>query len=406
MATVNGHSSTPDVKPLNDLFTSLPTTIFTVMTNLAIKHKTINLGQGFPDEEGPDKMKQLVGAATIDQHNQYPPMFGIPELRQAVARHSKAYGGIDVQWDTETLVTVGATEAIAASFLGILNEGDEVIMFDPMYDCYGSMAQRAGGIIKPVKLKVEDWSVDRTHLQDAFSAKTKLVIVNTPHNPTGKVFSKEDLQFIADLCIQYNTYVLLDEVYEHLVFEGSQHVSLRSLPGMQERSIRIGSAGKTFSFTAWKIGWVTGPCSLINAIAKAHQFLVFTVPSNLQRAVAYGLDNESSFFTTLGHSLEQKRTYLAQRLKKIGFNVLPAQGSYFLMADFRWAGRRCCLRGAMRMMWASATGSQWRAGVTALPVSAFYVSPDPPRYLVRFCFCKADEKLHKACNLLENYFAR
>jgi len=235
MATVNGHTSTPDVKPLNNLFTSLPTTIFTVMTNLAIKHKTINLGQGFPDEEGPDKMKQLVGAATTDQHNQYPPMFGIPELRQAVARHSKAYSGIDVQWDTETLVTVGATEAIAASFLGILNEGDEVmlvvillcacadiiktrlcdiqvIMFDPMYDCYGSMARRAGGIVKAVKLKVEDWSVDRSHLQDAFSAKTKLVVVNTPHNPTGKVFSKEDLQFIADLCIQYNTYVLLDEV--------------------------------------------------------------------------------------------------------------------------------------------------------------------------------------------------
>ncbi|KAL0036368.1 hypothetical protein WJX77_004690 [Trebouxia sp. C0004] len=402
MATVNGHASTPDVKPLNGLFTGLPTTIFTVMTNLAIKHKTINLGQGFPDEEGPERMKQLVGAATTNQHNQYPPMFGLPELRQAVARHSKAYSGIDVQWDTETLVTVGATEAIAASFLGILNEGDEVIMFDPMYDCYGSMARRAGGIVKAVKLKVEDWSVDRKHLQDAFSAKTKLVVVNTPHNPTGKVFSKEDLQFIADLCIQYNTYVLLDEVYEHLVFGGSQHVSLRSLPGMQERSIRIGSAGKTFSFTAWKIGWVTGPSSLINAIAKAHQFLVFTVPSNLQQAVAYGLDNESSFFTTLGHSLEQKRTYLAQRLKKIGFNVLPAQGSYFLMADFR----PLLPEGSNEDDVGFCNRITVEAGVTALPVSAFYVSPDPPRYLVRFCFCKADEKLHKACDLLEKYFAR
>ena len=238
MAAVDGHASSGEPKPLNDLLTDLPTTIFTVMTNLAIKHKTINLGQGFPDEEGPEQMKKLVGSATTEYHNQYPPMFGIPELRQAVARHSKTYCDIDVQWDSETLVTVGATEAIAASFLGILNEGDEVldarragmlvlvfvrivgqfavlqvIMFDPMYDCYGSMARRAGGVVKAVKLNVEDWTVDRNELKKAFSAKTKLVVVNTPHNPTGRIFSKQDLQFIADLCVQHNTYALLDEVW-------------------------------------------------------------------------------------------------------------------------------------------------------------------------------------------------
>ncbi|KAL3157538.1 hypothetical protein ABBQ32_011995 [Trebouxia sp. C0010 RCD-2024] len=401
MAAVNGHASSTEPKPLNDLFTGLPTTIFTVMTNLAIKHKTINLGQGFPDEEGPDNMKRLVGSATLEHHNQYPPMFGVPELRQAVARHSKTYSGVDVQWASETLITVGATEAIAAAFLGILNKGDEVIMFDPMYDCYGSMAMRAGGLVKAVKLNVEDWSVDRQQLQQTFTPKTKLIVVNTPHNPTGKVFSKQDLQFIADLCIQHNVYALLDEVYEHLVFKGSQHVSLRSLEGMRERSIRIGSAGKTFSFTSWKIGWVTGPPPLINAIAKAHQFLVFTVPSNLQRAVAYGLDNESSFFTTLGHSLEQKRMYLASRLQKIGFHILPAQGSYFLMADFR----SLLSEGSTEDDMAFCNRLTISAGVTVLPVSAFYVSANPPKYLVRFCFCKTDDKLASACDLLEKYFA-
>ncbi|BDA50079.1 probable N-succinyldiaminopimelate aminotransferase DapC [Coccomyxa sp. Obi] len=372
------------------------------MTALSIEHKSINLGQGFPDEEGPEEMKRRVGAAVLEHGNQYPPMFGVPEARQAVARYSEASSGIPANWQTETLITVGATEALASAFMGLLNRGDEVILFDPQYDAYIPLCIANGGVPKVVKLNPSDWSVPHDQLAEAFSEKTKFILVNSPHNPTGKVFSKEDLQLIADLCTKWGTYAVLDEVYEHLVFSGSKHISLRSLPGMHERCIRIGSAGKTFSLTAWKVGWVTGPPKLISAVAAAHQFITFTVPSAMQYAVAYGLDNEKPFYRGLGESLHNKRLFLEEQLEQVGFRVLPAQGTYFLVADFRPLiaddseedDVQFCRRLTIE------------AGVTAIPVSAFYASKNPPRSLIRFCFCKEDEKLQRACAALHKYFSK
>ncbi|KAK9823662.1 hypothetical protein WJX72_004501 [[Myrmecia] bisecta] len=286
--------------------------------------------------------------------------------------------------------------------MALLNEGDEAIFFEPLYDAYLPLCQRCGGVVKTVKLNPHDWSVPREELAAAFSPKTKLILVNSPHNPTGKVFSDADLDFIAELCRQHNVYAVLDEVYEHLVFPGHRHVSLRTLPGMSERSVRIGSAGKTFSFTAWKVGWVTGPSHLVTAITKAHSFMIFTVPSNLQRAVAHGLDHEQNFFLSMGAALQRKRDYLADRLSAIGFRILPAQGTYFLVADFSPLLPEGSVEGDVDFCHRLTVDG----GVTVLPVSAFYSGQGAPRTLVRFCFCKDDAKLVKACDLLEQYFKR
>lgn len=321
----------------NTTFSALPTTIFEVMSRLAAEHQSINLGQGFPDTEleGPSTLKDIVSKSMMAGPNQYPPMMGVPDLRQAVAAHSERYTDIKVDWSTETLITLGATEALASAFLGLLNPGDEVIIFEPVYDSYIPMIRRAGATVVKLQLKPPHWSFDPAELVAAISTKTKLVVVNTPHNPTGKVFSVEELQLIAGLAQRYDAYVLLDEVYEHLVFPTSKHITLRQLPDMLDRSFRIGSAGKTFSFTDFKIGWVTGCAPIVTAIAKAHQFLTFTVNSSLQKAVAYGLNNESNFYLGLGALLEGKRLRLAERLERIGFTILPAQGTYFLVADFQ-----------------------------------------------------------------------
>ncbi|MEW5312345.1 MAG: hypothetical protein WDW38_003986 [Sanguina aurantia] len=385
-------------KPLNTLFSSLPTTIFSVMSQLAVAHNSVNLGQGFPDEEGPAEMKRLAGQTLFDHHNQYPSLLGVPELRQAVARHSERYTGVVVDWQTEALVTVGATEGIAAALLGLINPGDEIIMFDPMYDSYVSMAKRSGANIVPVKLSLPNFSVPREELAAAFGPNTKAILVNSPHNPSGVVFSRSDMEFIAQLCCQHDAIALCDEVYQHQVFGGAEHVSLRSLPGMLNRSIVMGSAGKTFSFTAWKVGWMTGPAALLSPIIKAHQFLVFTVAPSLQRAVAHGLDNEAGFYRSLGPSLERKRSLLAGTLSAIGFTVLPGNGAYFLVAD------------ASSFLKPGETDTEFairltvEAGVTCIPISGFYVSPSPPVHLVRFCYCKEDEKLISAGERLATYF--
>lgn len=342
-------------------------------------------------------MKKVAAEALFEHHNQYPPMAGVPELRQAVARHSEAHQGLKVDWSTETLITVGATEGIAAVFMGILNPGDEVIIFDPMYDSYVGMCLQCGAVVKPVKLLLPDFSIPIEELRSAFNARTKMVVVNTPHNPTGKVFSREELQLIADLCIQHDVIALCDEVYEHLVWAPHEHLSLRCLPGMEDRAIRLGSAGKTFSFTAWKVGWMTGPARLLAPIQKAHQFLVFTVPSNLQLAVAHGLDQEQTFYRSLGPSLRAKRRYLEEGLLSCSVDILPAQGTYFLIADMS------------RHMREGETNDQLcqrlteEAGVTLIPVSAFYYGSNPPQGLVRFCFCKDNSKLEEGCRRLRKY---
>jgi len=282
----------------NATFSSLPTTIFEAMSKLAVQHQSVNLGQGFPDPdmEGPPRMIDFVHQSMETYPNQYPALAGVPELRQAIAAHSARQCGIDVDWATQTLITLGATEALASSFLGLLNAGDEVVVFSPLYDSYIPMIRRAGASPIVVALRPPDWSINFDELEAAFSSKTKLVVVNTPHNPTGKVFSREELETIAQLIDRHNAYALLDEVYEHLVFPGTDHITLRALSGMQDRSVRIGSAGKTFSFTDFKVGWVAGAATMVSAITKAHQFVVFTVNSALQRAVAYGLENEKEFY--------------------------------------------------------------------------------------------------------------
>ncbi|PNW88545.1 hypothetical protein CHLRE_01g034050v5 [Chlamydomonas reinhardtii] len=384
-------------KPLNELFSSLPTTIFEVMSKLAMEHASVNLGQGFPDAEGPEAMKQIASASMYDFHNQYPSLLGVPELRQAVAAHSEREQGILVDWATETLITVGATEGLASAFLGLINPGDEVIMFDPMYDSYTSMAKRSGAVIVPVRLRLPDFSVPLEELAAAVTPRTKMIMINTPHNPSGKVFTRPELEAIAELCVRHDLIALSDEVYEHLVFGGAAHVSLRSLPGMKERCVRLGSAGKTFSFTAWKVGWMTGPARLLNPIVKAHQFLVFTVPSSLQRAVAHGLDKEADFYHSLGPSLEAKRRYLEAELTALGFDCLPAHGAYFLVADVSKFQRP----GEDDADFAKRLTAE--GGVTTIPISGFYVGPRPPTHLVRFCYCKEDIKLQAAVERLKAY---
>lgn len=399
MAAMNG--STREPKPLNDTFSSLPTTIHEVMTQLSITHDSVNLGQGFPDAEGPDSMKRIAGDALLKFPNQYAPLMGVQELRNGVANFAQAaHPEVKVDPQREVLITLGATEALSSAMLALLNPGDQVIIFDPAYDAYNGMCRRAGGIPKVVPLEPETWEVQRPALESAFSSNTKLLLLNSPHNPTGKVFSKPDLEYIAQLCVEHNVYVLSDEVYEHLVFPGSSHVSVRSLPGMADRTLRIGSAGKTFSLTAWKIGWVTGPAPLVAAVAKAHQFTVFCIPSNLQRGVAFGLQGERHFYETLGQSLQGNRDYLKQRLQDIGFRVIPGQGTYFLVADFRplrASDEETDVDFCRRLT--------VEACVTVLPITAFYNSPGAPNHLVRFCFCKSMSKLTAACDQMEEYFA-
>lgn len=269
------------MKPANSILSSYGVTVFETMSRLAIETGAINLGQGFPDDNGPEALRQLAADAVMEGPNQYPPMLGIPELRQAVAAHNKRFYGLDVDWQTEVMVTSGATEALADCLLALIEPGDEVVLIEPLYDSYLPMVRRAGGIPKLVRVAPPEWELPRDALAAAFSDKTKLILFNSPQNPAAKVYALDELQFIADLVEKYDAYAVCDEVYEHIVFDGAGHIPLMTLPGMRERCVRIGSAGKTFSMTAWKVGYMTAPAHLLGAIAKAHQFVTFTTPTNL-----------------------------------------------------------------------------------------------------------------------------
>ena len=384
------------MKPANSVLSGFGTTVFEVMSRLAMEHNTINLGQGFPDEDGPDSVKEMAGRATREFPNQYPPMMGLPELRQAIAAHNKRFHDLNVDWQTEVMVTTGATEGLAASILALVEPGDEVVLFEPLYDSYLPMLQRAGAEVKLVRLQPPSWELPREELAAAFGPKTKLILFNTPMNPTGKVFTLEELTFIGGLMEQHDTYAICDEVYEHLIFDGGRHIPLITLPGMRERAVRIGSAGKTFSMTSWKVGFLTAAPNLLSVIAKAHQFLVFTTASNLQRAVAHGLDHEEAWYTALAGELQRKRDLLAEGLNEIGFEVLPCASTYFMNADFRPLG----FAGTDEKFCRHVT---IEAGVTVLPVSALYATPDV-NHLVRFCFCKKDEILQQTITKLAAHF--
>src|ERR1700752_182136 len=276
----------------NYLFGSIGTTIFTVMSALAVEHNSINLGQGFPDTEGPADVVQAAADALKDGRHQYPPMPGVPELRQAVAAANLRFYGLEVDWASEVVVTSGATEAITACLMAVLNPGDEVVLIEPLYDTYLPVVRMLGCTPRLVRLEQPDWTVPRAALADAFGPKTKAILLNSPMNPASKVFTEEELGFIAELVLRHDAYAICDEVYEHLVFDGERHIPLMTLPGMRERCMRVGSAGKTFSLTGWKVGYVTTSAALAANVAKAHQNLPFTTPPNLQRAVATGLGKD------------------------------------------------------------------------------------------------------------------
>ncbi len=376
------------MKPANALFAKTGTTVFEVMSRLALQHDAINLGQGFPDGRGPEDVLQAAADAVLTGWNQYPPMLGLPALRQAVAEHGRRFYGLEIDWQREVMVTSGATEALAACLLGLIEPGDEVVLFQPLYDCYAPMVRRAGGVPKYVTLAPPDWRIERADLERVFSPKTKLVLLNNPLNPAAKVFGRGELELIAEFVEGADAYAVCDEVYEHIVFDGQAHIPLITLPGMRERCLKIGSAGKTFSLTGWKVGYITGAPDLLAPVTKAHQFLVFTTPPNLQSAVAFGLSKGQPYFDGLAAEMQAKRDRLSAGLRQIGFDVLPCAGTYFVNVDVRETG----FDGDDTRFCRHITET---AGVAAIPVSAFF-QEEPLTNVARFCFSKQDSVLDDA----------
>jgi aspartate/methionine/tyrosine aminotransferase len=387
------------LKPTNTILGEYGTTIFTVMSALAVEHKAINLGQGFPDTDGPADIRAAAERATQEGPNQYPPMMGLPELRQAAAAHNKAFYDLDLDWQTQSMVTSGATEALAACLFGLVEPGDEVVMIEPLYDCYLPILRRAGGVPKLVRIEPPHWELPYDALEEAFSDDTKLIMLNTPTNPAAKVYTKEELEFIAGLMEKYDAYAVCDEVYEHMTFDGKPHIPLITLPSMAERCIKIGSAGKTFSMTGWKVGYSVGAPKLIEAMAKAHQFLTFTTPPNLQKAVAYGLNKDNEYFRSLGIDMQAKRDRLSDGLANIGFEVMASEGTYFLTTDFRPLG----FNGDDTEFCKHLTTE---AGVAAVPFSPFYQAGAERgvTHFARFCFCKQNDLLDAAIERLGKHF--
>jgi len=377
------------MKPANHLLSALGTTIFTTMSALAVRHGAINLGQGFPDSEGPADVVRAAADALLDGRNQYPPLTGLPELRQAVAAANRRFWGLEIDPDRGVVVTSGATEALTASLMALLDPGDEIVLIEPLYDTYLPIVRMLGAVPKLVRLQPPAWDLPREELAAAFGPRTKAILLNTPMNPTGKVFSVDELRFIAGLLQQHDAYAICDEVYEHLVFAPAVHTPLMALPEMAERCLRIGSAGKTFSLTGWKVGYVSGPPALIGVVMKAHQNLTFTTPPNLQRAVALGLVKDDAYFAALAGGLAAKRDRLRAGLASIGFGVLPSAGSYFVIADYSAFG----FAGDDQAFCRHITE---QFGVAAIPVSAFYEGEAPSRW-IRFAFCKQDSVLDEAC---------
>ena len=384
------------MKPTNSIFAKTGVTVFETMSQLAMEVGAINLGQGFPDDVGPENLRQAAANAVIEGPSQYPPMMGLPELRQAVAAHNKRFYGLDVDWQTEVMITSGATEALTDCLLALIEPGDEVVLIEPLYDCYLPMVKRAGGIPKLVRIAPPKWELDIQAIADAFSDKTKLILLNSPHNPSGKVFSNDELQTIADLVIKHDAYAVCDEVYEHIIYDGVQHKPLMTFDGMRDRTIRIGSAGKTFSMTAWKVGYMTAPANLLTPISKAHQYVAFTTPRNFQTAVAVGLTQDDAYFTGLATDLQVKRDRIGSGLQSAGFDVLPTGGTYFISVDIRSVGFDGNDVTFCEMI-------AREAGVAGLPLSAFYQDGEVDQF-VRFCFSKQNDILDQAAAKLKNFF--
>lgn len=384
---------------LNTIYSGLGTTVFTVMSGLAVEHGAINLGQGFPDEDGPEEIRRLAAERLVEGPNQYPPMTGVAELRQAVAAHSKRFYGLEYDWTSEVIVTSGATEALSDCIMALLNPGDEAIVIEPFYDCYLPQIEQTGATVRAVSVKPPEWTLPIEELRAAFNAKTKAIVLNTPMNPASKVFTREELQVLADLLQEHDAFAICDEVYEHLTFDGRRHVPLATLPGMRERCLRIGSAGKTFSLTGWKVGYISGPQRLTSVVAKAHQFVTFTTCPALQHGVAHGLGMADGYFAGLAGELQTKRDFLKRTLEGIGLPVLPCEGTYFMTADIGRFG----FNGSDYDFCRHITE---KAKVAAVPMSVFYhpASAAVPNSLIRFCFCKKDEVMAEAAERLNAYF--
>lgn len=366
----------------------LGTTIFAEMSALALATGSVNLGQGFPDTDGPPEVAEAARAAIARGVNQYPPGPGYPALRAAVAAHQERFYGLTVDPDTEVVVTTGATEAIAAALLALVDPGDEVIALEPFYDSYTAGIAFAGGVRVPVLLRAPDFRLDVDRLRDAVTPRTRLILLNSPHNPTGGVLSESELAEVARVAIERNLLVVTDEVYEHMTYDGVRHRPLATLPGMRERTLTISSAGKTFSFTGWKIGWATGPASLVRAVLTAKQFLTFVSGAPFQPAVAAGLALPDAYFDQLRTTLQGKRDRLVGGLRSAGLEVFAPQGTYFVTADVRPLGYDDGVQFCRDL--------PHRAGVVAIPHQVFYDDVAAGRPLVRFAFCKKDDVLDDA----------
>lgn len=367
------------------IFSNLPTTVFEEMSGLARELGAINLGQGFPDDPGPLAIREKAADAVLNGYNQYPPMAGLPALRQAVAAHYGRTQGLDLDWSREVTITSGATEALASTFFALIERGDEVVVFQPVYDAYLPLIRRAGGVPKLVRLEPPNWRFTREMLAAAFGPRTRYVVLNNPINPAGVVLPEADLALLAEFCVAHDVIAICDEVWEQVVFGDAKHRPLMAFPGMRERTVKVGSAGKMFGLTGWKVGFLTAAPALTHSLARAHQFLTFTTAPNLQSAVAWGLANSDDWFREMPRALERSRDRLTEGLRREGFAVLPTQGTYFLNVDLAASGvdmpdRDFCLH-AVR-----------EAGVAAIPVSALY-EEEPVTSIVRLCFSKGDATL-------------
>ncbi|WP_318208084.1 MULTISPECIES: pyridoxal phosphate-dependent aminotransferase [unclassified Streptomyces] len=382
--------------PLNRRLAEFGTTIFAEMSALAARTGAINLGQGFPDTDGPEEIREAAVRALRDgRGNQYPPGPGVPELRSAIADHQRDRYGLAYDPDTEVLVTAGATEAIAAALLALVEPGDEVIALEPYYDSYAACVAMAGGTRVPVTLRPHDGSyvLDLDELRAAVTDRTRLILLNTPHNPTGTVLTRAELTAVAELAVERDLLVVTDEVYEHLVFDDAEHLPIASLPGMRERTVTIGSAGKTFSFTGWKVGWITASPELTSAVRSAKQFLTYVSSGPFQYAIAEALRLPATYFDTLRAELSAKRDLLSEGLAQAGFAVYKPAGTYFVTTDIRPLGAEDGF--------AFCRSLPERAGVVAIPNAVFYDHREAGAPFVRFAFCKKTEVLEEAVSRLK-----
>ena len=364
---------------MNPLFADLPVSIFARMSALAVEHEAVNLGQGFPDFGWPDDVVERAAEALLAGSNQYAPMQGLPTLREAVAEHYRRHQRLAVAAE-EVTVTSGATEALASALMALIAPGDEVVLFQPVYDAYLPLVLRAGGVPRFVRLAPPDWRIAADALAAAVTPRTRLIVFNNPHNPSARVFTRDEIALVAALCVEHDLVAVSDEVWEHVVFDGRAHLPLAGFPGMAERTVKVGSAGKIFSLTGWKVGWIVAPAHLTGPIRNAHQYMTYATPPNLQAAAAYGLGKEEGYFAAMQAGFAASRGAMVAGLDDAGYRALAAEGTYFVSVDLAASGigaddRTFCER-AVR-----------EAGVAAIPVSAFYAE-EPATNVVRLCFAK------------------